>query len=383
MIDIYVQRTLSKASSNAPITSGSVGLMARFHFSVEWDELRKKVIFETDNYKEWVDIPESGEVVVPGSVLVYPRMQLRVGVRGESDDGSVVIPTVYADCGTISLGANTTPVGTPPTPSQAECLQAQIDELRESDIELDATLTESGKAADAGAVGEYVHQYVLNFVSGNLDTTLMKSGMAADAAAVGQRITQSAASFERKLAEKQPKGNYVKSVNGQTPDEDGNVTVESGGGVSEEFVRDYVEARLTAETSTTLLPETTFDGFAPNSAYLNQHTKIITPPPFSLAIGETYHVVWNDVEYTCVGQDASALVDGAVAIGNLEAANIGSGNNEPFGIGVNANACILFSLEGLTENTVAVYGDSDRVATENFVKSYVEQYISEALGGDY
>lgn len=134
MINIYVQRTLAKACSDAPITSGSVGLTAQFLFSEEWNELTKKAIFETDNYKEPVDVPASGEVIVPESVLVYPWTQLRVGVRGESEDGYVVIPTVYADCGTIRLGANTTPVGTPPTPSQAEYLQAQIDELRESGV---------------------------------------------------------------------------------------------------------------------------------------------------------------------------------------------------------------------------------------------------------
>lgn len=350
MIDIYVQRTLAKANSNAPITSGSVGLVARFHFSVEWDELTKKAIFETDNYKEPVDVPESGEVVVPESVLVYPQTQLRVGVRGESDDGSVVIPTVYADCGTIRHGANTTPVGTPPTPSQAEFLQSQIDELRDQGLEL--------------------------------DTTLMQEGKAADAASVGAAITDAMNATNTALDGKQPKGNYVKTVNGQTPDENGNVTVE-GGGVTEEYVQEYVEARLAGDTEITLFPEERFTDFAPNPAYRNMYTKIIQPPTFALAIGKTYRVVWNDVEYTCVGQDASALVDGAVAIGNLEAANIGSGNGEPFGIGVNANACILFSLEERAENTVAIYGKGEPMATENFVKDYVEWYISEALGGDY
>ena len=52
-----------------------------------------------------------------------------------------------------------------------------------------------------------------------LDTTLTQSGKAADAKAVGDA-----------LAEKQDSGNYVKSVNGTTPDASGNVTVETGGG---------------------------------------------------------------------------------------------------------------------------------------------------------
>lgn len=160
MIKVFVRKTVAEAEVDTPTTSGSVGTKATFQFSEEWDALRKTAIFETDNYKEPAEIPESGEVEVPERVLVYPWVRLRIGVRGESEDGSVVIPTVYADCGTINRGANTTPVGTPPTPSQAEQLQAQIDDLRKggagggSKIELDTTLTQPGKAADAKAVGD-------------------------------------------------------------------------------------------------------------------------------------------------------------------------------------------------------------------------------------
>lgn len=51
-----------------------------------------------------------------------------------------------------------------------------------------------------------------------LDTTLSEAGKAADAKAVGDA-----------LAEKQDSGNYVKSVNGTMPDASGNVTLETGG----------------------------------------------------------------------------------------------------------------------------------------------------------
>lgn len=50
-----------------------------------------------------------------------------------------------------------------------------------------------------------------------LDTTLTQSGKAADAKAVGDA-----------LAGKQPKGDYVKRVNGVAPDDSGNVAVPSG-----------------------------------------------------------------------------------------------------------------------------------------------------------
>lgn len=49
-------------------------------------------------------------------------------------------------------------------------------------------------------------------------------------------------------------------------------------------------------------------------------------------IGKTYTVVWDDNEYPCVGQDASAVESGAIGLGNLSMLG-GDGNDEPFMIG--------------------------------------------------
>ena len=68
-----------------------------------------------------------------------------------------------------------------------------------------------------------------------LDTTLTQSGKAADAKAVGDA-----------LAGKQDSGNYVKSVNGTAPDESGNVTVETGGGGSGIYVGDTAPSDTSA-----------------------------------------------------------------------------------------------------------------------------------------
>lgn len=134
MITIYVHKTRAQAELDAPVTSGSVGREVQFQFSDDWDGLVKTAVFETNNYKETATVTESGTLAIPEDVLAYPGFQLRIGVIGKTADGATVIPTVYADCSMIKPGASTVPVGTPPTPSQAEQLQAQIDELREQGV---------------------------------------------------------------------------------------------------------------------------------------------------------------------------------------------------------------------------------------------------------
>ena len=60
---------------------------------------------------------------------------------------------------------------------------------------------------------------------------------------------------------------------------------------------------------------------------------IISPAEFVLELGKTYIVEWDEAQYVCEAQDGGAIEAGAVGIGNLAAANIGDGNDEPFIIG--------------------------------------------------
>jgi hypothetical protein len=47
-----------------------------------------------------------------------------------------------------------------------------------------------------------------------------------------------------------------------------------------------------------------------------------------------------------------------------------------------ASHCILIGLEEKTSHTVKITL-KDRFATKDFVRSYVEEYVNSALGGDY
>ena len=79
----------------------------------------------------------------------------------------------------------------------------------------------------------------------------------------------------------------------------------------------------------------------------------ITVTP-TLVIGETYTVNWNGTKYECVGQDMSALMDGAVGLGNLSDFG-GTGNGEPFALGaIQGEGTLFLSFNSTTELTVSI-----------------------------
>lgn len=85
---------------------------------------------------------------------------------------------------------------------------------------------------------------------------------------------------------------------------------------------------------------------------------------FSLKVGDTYQITWDNNTRTCVGQDGSALMDGAVILGN--AANFGLvGNGEEFIIGYLDGFAMFFSTVDTTagvEHTVRIYQTGAAVA---------------------
>lgn len=95
--------------------------------------------------------------------------------------------------------------------------------------------TLGGKSADEFAAAsdvEELRELIENIPTAErieVDSTLSQEGKAADAKAVGDA-----------LAEKQPIGNYVKTINNRAPDENGNINVE-GAGIDENIALITVE----------------------------------------------------------------------------------------------------------------------------------------------
>lgn len=146
-----------------------------------------------------------------------------------------------------------------------------------------------------------------------LDTTLTESGKAAESKAVGEYFTQAVMTISGELAKKQPKGNYVQTVNGQTPDEDGNVIVEGGGGVTS--WNDLTDKPFYEETSIeTIVAEQEYSGFTYLSA-LGLYGKA-GMNWFSLREGEKYTVRWHGEDWPVTALKIAQQGMEAIVLGN-------------------------------------------------------------------
>ena len=89
----------------AKITSGTVGLPVEFTFDSQWDGLTKMAVFRAGNIVKDVVNPGEG-TTVPWEVLERPGLWLSIGVYGSNEDGTVVIPTIWANVCPIHIGVD-------------------------------------------------------------------------------------------------------------------------------------------------------------------------------------------------------------------------------------------------------------------------------------
>ena len=148
-IHIAVSGADAAVTRPATLTAGMVGAAVTFSFSgAAWAALEKIAVFRAGNVRRDVTAWENGTCAIPWECLRTPGEHLLAGVYGADGDGTVVIPTVYADCGVIQPGADPTgdPAADPDTPFFTPMLERALAEAKASGLF-------DGAAGPAGAPG--------------------------------------------------------------------------------------------------------------------------------------------------------------------------------------------------------------------------------------
>lgn len=156
---------------------------------------------------------------------------------------------------------------------------------------------------------------------------------------------------------------YVQTINGIVPDVNGNVVVESGGMQSDWNAKEGEAGHVLNRTH---WADVTFVEFLSEcnptyNADQNAYVAMATAVP---AVGDTYTIRWNGVDYVCVAQDASVVMPGAVGFGNGDNFGLAS-NGEPFAVlFVNQDGMVLamvMPFDGSEEITLAAYKHEENV----------------------
>ena len=91
------------AVDKKPITAGMVGAQVQLIYTDSvWKGLKKTLVFY-GAVTRYV-VTDAEVVTIPAAVLAKPNIQLVVGVYGENNAGSLVIPTLRAELGMIRVG---------------------------------------------------------------------------------------------------------------------------------------------------------------------------------------------------------------------------------------------------------------------------------------
>lgn len=122
MFEIHVDTRIASVKRREKITAGSVGIQCNFAFSGDWDGLGRVAVFETDKHKISVEL-FTPVVTIPWEVCEEAGLDVIVGVYGTNGTGTIVIPTIYAKLGTVSVGTTTEDAENAQAPTSSDVQQ--------------------------------------------------------------------------------------------------------------------------------------------------------------------------------------------------------------------------------------------------------------------
>ena len=251
MIHLTALAQEAYASTDWPITTGSVGLPVELELSDDFDGLAVVVCFEAGS--ERVDVAYMGDpVTVPPQCLATSGVRLRIGVYALAMDGSVAIPTVWATCGVVRPG--TVPDFDPyePAPSWAAQVQQAAQEAKETAERLAADVDEWAVAEEARATAEEarVEAEGSRTAAESERATAEQARATAESARAGAEQSRITAEADRANAEAARAGAEADRASAETSRasaEEGRVVAETARAIAEAARAGAESARVTAE----------------------------------------------------------------------------------------------------------------------------------------
>lgn len=127
MFELYADKNRLTLRERETMTSGSVNVyQVRFRFSEDWEGLSRTACFRAGKEHVSVLLDESGQCAVPWETLWAPGVTLLAGVYG-ARDGEVVLPTVWAELGTVLAGVKPGSGAQAPTPGPYEQVLGRLE----------------------------------------------------------------------------------------------------------------------------------------------------------------------------------------------------------------------------------------------------------------
>lgn len=117
-IDLKVIGASAHATASGVLTSGMVGIPVAIEYDDSWAGLVKTACFRVGNMTRKRDNVGTF-TTVPWEVMRNSGKPLEIGIEGKNEDGSIVIPTVWATVSTVLPGANAT-IPAAPNPDGGE-----------------------------------------------------------------------------------------------------------------------------------------------------------------------------------------------------------------------------------------------------------------------
>ena len=226
MLKINVSTAEAVITETELITSGRKGLKCAFSFSSDWSGLQKIAVFQGVATRD-IALLSGNEVVVPAECIAKAQFPLKIGVYGAKPDGTIAIPTIWANFGKVLPG--TKPSAIPPDEITPDVV-AQIEEAASNALYLARnvqSMADSGAFDGTDGVSPAVtietitggHSVtitdadhpsgqtfdVMDGEDATVDATLSNPGEAADAAETGEvrdalnRITETAIIYDQSI----------------------------------------------------------------------------------------------------------------------------------------------------------------------------------------